>query len=320
MSDLSLILCTHNPRPDYLRRTLDSLKAQTLPATRWEFLLIDNASEERLADVWDLAWHPNARFIREDELGLMPARLRGIRESQADLLIFVDDDNILAPDFLEQTLKVAAQYPHLAVFGAGILAPEFEVQPPPELVTLVSMLALRSVSSACWSNNPQDSACRPYGAGLCVRRDLAGNFFQFFERLKASAALGRRGNQQLFQHDDDLFSWAAVESGRGFGIFPELKITHLISAGRLKQSYFLRLIFYGAISHWVLQYLLTGNQPGKISFFRIFHIALHGIRNGLFSMRCQWAGTRGENRAAHFISEKKLSPNIVQKSSAAKHG
>ena len=28
---------------------------------------------------------------------------------------------------------------------------------------------------------------------------------------------------------DDLFSWAAVLSGRGFGLFPELQLTHLIS-------------------------------------------------------------------------------------------
>jgi glycosyltransferase involved in cell wall biosynthesis len=318
MPDLSVILCTHNPRPDYLRRTLDSLKVQTLPTARWELLLIDNASAEPLADAWDLTWHPNARSVREDGLGLTRARLCGIRESRADLLVFVDDDNVLAPDFLEQILKIVARHPQLTVFGAGILEPEFEVPPPAELSELLFMLALRRVASPCWSNNPQDSACRPYGAGLCVHRDVAGKFVQFIERLKTSVVFGRRGKQQLFQNEDDLFSWVAVESGRGFGIFPELKITHLISAGRLTKNYFLRLIFYGTISHWILQYLLAGNQPAKISFFRIFHIALHGMRHGLFSMRCQWAWARGEDKAAHVISEKQLSPGIVRKSFAVK--
>ena len=95
MPDTSVILCSHNPRPDYLRRVLDALDAQTLSKENWELLLIDNASKARLADSWGLSWHPRARHIREDELGLMSARLRGIRESCGDLLVFVDDDNVL---------------------------------------------------------------------------------------------------------------------------------------------------------------------------------------------------------------------------------
>ena len=45
MISISAIICTHNPRPDYLRRVLDALKAQTLPKEQWELLLIDNASK-----------------------------------------------------------------------------------------------------------------------------------------------------------------------------------------------------------------------------------------------------------------------------------
>ena len=40
--DFSVIICTHNPRSDYLRRVLDALKAQTLLREQWELLLIDN--------------------------------------------------------------------------------------------------------------------------------------------------------------------------------------------------------------------------------------------------------------------------------------
>src|ERR1022692_4717847 len=97
----SVIICTHNPRPDYLRRTLDALKAQTLPKEQWELLLIDNASKEPLADTWDLSWHPQARHIREEALGLTRARLCGISQSKGELLVFVDDDNVLSADYLE---------------------------------------------------------------------------------------------------------------------------------------------------------------------------------------------------------------------------
>ncbi|HTA29597.1 MAG TPA: glycosyltransferase family 2 protein, partial [Candidatus Cybelea sp.] len=91
----SVIICTHNPRPACLRRTLDSLRTQTLPFELWEFLLIDNASQPPLMGESDLSWHSQARHVREEELGLTPARLRGIKESAGELLIFIDDDNVL---------------------------------------------------------------------------------------------------------------------------------------------------------------------------------------------------------------------------------
>jgi len=48
---LSVIICTHNPREDYLRRTLEAFEKQTLPRDQWELQLVDNASNEALAGV-----------------------------------------------------------------------------------------------------------------------------------------------------------------------------------------------------------------------------------------------------------------------------
>lgn len=123
---LSVIICTHNPRQDYLRRTLDALQTQTLASKRWELLLVDNASNESLSKAWDLSWHPQARHIREDELGLTPARVRGIKESSGELLVFVDDDNVLASDYLERALAIHIGRPQVGAFGAGKILGEFE--------------------------------------------------------------------------------------------------------------------------------------------------------------------------------------------------
>ena len=59
-----------------------------------------------VANSYDLSWHPHARHIREDELGLTPTRLRGIAEAEGDLLVFIDDDNILTPDYLERAAAI----------------------------------------------------------------------------------------------------------------------------------------------------------------------------------------------------------------------
>src|SRR5678816_3587540 len=68
------------------------------------------------------------------------------------------------------------EHPYLVVIGAGRIEPEFETQPSPELVPILPMLALRSVSSLMWSNNPKDNECIPWGAGLCVRRTTAESY------------------------------------------------------------------------------------------------------------------------------------------------
>jgi glycosyltransferase involved in cell wall biosynthesis len=304
---VSVILCTHNPRPDYLRRVLASLRGQTLPAEQWEFLLVDNASEQPLAEIWDISWHSRGKHIREDELGLTPARLRGVHESNGKLLVFVDDDNLLAPDFLEQATAISSQFPVLGVFGAGILEPEFEVQPPLEFRPLMYLLALRSSPSALWINNAADAQCRPAGAGLCVTRPVANFYRQFVADLGIAAVLDRRG-QRLFSAGDDLFSRAAAELGLHFGVFPELWITHLISAARLNRHYLLRLVHDHAFSQRVLDYMLDGIQPERIDLSRYVHLLLHAMKNGPFSMRCQWAASRGADDAAQLISANRLKP------------
>lgn len=303
--EISVIICAHNPRADYLRRTLAALQAQTLPLEKWELLLVDNASQPPVAQGHDLAWHPQGRHIVEATLGLTPARLRGIAEARGPWLVFVDDDNVLAADYLAKVMAIAADHPRLAVFGAGDLRPEFEIPPPPELKNLLSLLALRDVAAPRWGDNPQEAANLPCGAGLCTRRETAAEFAKLVAKLQTGVVLGRKGGE-LFSHEDDLFSWAAARAGMEFGVFPELRITHLIGAGRLNREYFLRLIYYHTFSHWILHYLLAGERPRRAGLLRQARLVPHALRRGIFSARCQWRLAQGEDRAARFIEENGL--------------
>ena len=152
MVDVSVIICTHNPRPDYLRRVLDALRNQTLAQNRWELLLIDNASEIPLAAAWDISWQPNARHIIEEELGLAPARRRGMREASADLLVFVDDDNVLDCDYLSNAVRIMRDWPMLGVWGSGSTRREFELKPPKHLEGYMTWLTLHDTKIPRWSN------------------------------------------------------------------------------------------------------------------------------------------------------------------------
>ena len=68
MITLTVIVCTHNPRRDYFLRMMESLRKQSLPSAHWELLIVDNASQIRLADVWDLSWHPNESMFKNQNL------------------------------------------------------------------------------------------------------------------------------------------------------------------------------------------------------------------------------------------------------------
>lgn len=264
---LSVIICTHNPRPDYLARTLDALKAQTLPKEQWELLLIDNASKEPLAEQRDMSWHPHARHILEKELGLTPARLAGIRNANYDLILFIDDDNILDTDYLTRLLVIAKAFPWLGCLGAGVLAPEFEEEPAPELHPYCRRLALRTVESVQWSNMPGDVST-PWGAGLAVRSVVARKYVEAVSACPVRSNLGRKG-AQLISGEDDEFSWVAWQMGYGKGIFPELKITHLIDRKRVQLAYFEKMEEGHAFSvalmnhiHGVEQNLPGARNPG----------------------------------------------------------
>lgn len=308
MAAISVVICTHNPRHDYLLRVFGALQVQTLASEHWDLVVVDNASSESVARAYDLSWHPRARHVREENIGLTAARLRGIAETAGELLVFVDDDNALAPGFLEEAWTIHERFPFLGAFGAAVILPEFEVEPPPELRSRLSMLALRNVPSIRWSNNANDQESMPWGAGLCVTREVAGLYPAFVQRLAAADVLDRRG-QALFAGGDDLFSWTAASVGYGFGIFPRLCLTHMVAATRLSRRYFLRLIHDHSFSGGVRHFTLTGIRPRRIDWFLYAHALLHGARNGPFSMRCYWAAARGEDRAARFIADHRVEPS-----------
>lgn len=235
---ISVIICTYNPRADYLARTLEGLKAQTLGLAEWEFLLIDNHSKEPLEGRVDLSWHPQGRVVREDKLGLTNARLCGFREARGELLVYVDDDNILATDYLATAQRIAREFPFLGTFG-GAIVPEFETKPAPELELFLPALALRRVDQRRWSNF--DGSCEPFGAGMCVRRSCMAAFVEWSKNEPRLIALGRTGTG-LGSCEDNAIARSGRTHGLGWGVFPELTLTHLIPTNRLQREYLERLV------------------------------------------------------------------------------
>jgi glycosyltransferase involved in cell wall biosynthesis len=256
---ISVIICAHNPQRDYLERTLAGLRAQSLSTEQWELLLIDNASREPLEATWDLTWHSGGRHIREEELGLTPTRLRGVRESIGDLLVFVDDDNVLDEHYLECALELAWRFPHVGAFG-GATQGEYEIPIPAHLEYFVRELGDIAVDRDSWSNLPGRSIATPIGAGLCVRRQVAQDYASKTSHDPLRKMLDRSGKVLLSGGDLDL-AWCAMDCGMGTGRFKDLKLTHLIARRRITDEYIIRLYAGYAASSVILAAIRPAYYP-----------------------------------------------------------
>jgi hypothetical protein len=294
--EVSVITCSYNPRPEYLTQVVGALKSQTLEKQRWEYLLIDNASSEPLQPRVDLSWHPNARHVREDKLGLTHARLRGIQEAHGDVLVFVDDDNVLDADYLDQVLETSLKHPGIGAWG-GQRYPVFEQEPPVWIRRHWSHLALGEFESDSWSNQPRLPETMPSGAGLCVRKTVANHYADLHANGKRAFVMDRNGKSLVSGGDNDLAA-CACDMGMGVGLFASLRLRHLIPAERLQEDYLLRLAEGVAYSEVLLESFrptaATASErgwPGKAADIVRF------LRMDAREKRIQRARKRGQARA-----------------------
>ncbi len=292
---ISVITCSHNPKPSYLARVLEALAAQTLDPAYWEFVLIDSASREPLDSWVDASRLPRARIVREGEPGLTRARLRGIAKSTGDLLVFVDDDNVLDPDFLVNAVSIFVDRPDIGSCS-GASRPEFETPPPDWTRRHWGNLVIRNVPTDIWSNLPMLPDTMPCGAGLCVRRAVAAFYSELHANGRRPFALDRNGTSLLSGGDNDLAA-CACDLGLGVGVFKALRLIHLIPAERLRESYLRNLAENIALSTVILRSFRS--SPASLGSPSIKRRVADSLRSALMSARERRffrAVRRGERR------------------------
>jgi glycosyltransferase involved in cell wall biosynthesis len=256
---LSVIICTHNPIPDYFQRTLEALKSQNVSCYDWELIIIDNSSNPPISNYTDLSWHHNSKIIIENELGILPARLRGIKETSSPLILFVDDDNVLESDYIKKGLEIAANYPFIGCWGGSII-PEYEIPPPSWLTSYKWLLACGDVPRDRWSNYIKNGAMTPPTAGMFLRRIVANTFLDVVQNDPRRNLLGRRGKKGLTNSEDTDLALTACDIGLGYGQFSQLILKHLIPKNRLTEDYIFRLAEGTAFTIFLVE-ALRGIMP-----------------------------------------------------------
>lgn len=119
--DVSVVICTYN-RAASLKCALESLADMKVPdEVSWEVVVVDNNSSDGTRGVVEQFFGSSLkiRYIFESAQGLSLARNRGVKESQGHIVSFIDDDVIVAEDWLFE-VKQAFDASQVACVGGKV--------------------------------------------------------------------------------------------------------------------------------------------------------------------------------------------------------
>jgi glycosyltransferase involved in cell wall biosynthesis len=127
---ISVVVASRDRGPR-LRRAIGSVLAQSY--SRWELVVVDDGSGDETPEVLGSLGAPNLRVVRTDRLGVGAARNRGLAEATGDIVAYLDDDNLMHPDWLRSVAWAFARAPDTRfVYGARLVDDPSRIGIPPE--------------------------------------------------------------------------------------------------------------------------------------------------------------------------------------------
>lgn len=232
---IAVVVCTYNRAAD-LDRVLARLAAQQ-PAygVDWSVLVVDNASTDNTPGVVE-AWLgrgvlPGLRSVVEPAQGLSHARARGFRETTADWIAFVDDDNLLASDWLAEMGKAIARRPDAGGMGGRVIL-DWVGPRRPYLDKL----------GWCFAEQDHGTDMREVGnlvgAGMVLRRRALLDC-GWPDRMLVEDRVGTR----LISGGDVEIAQRVKLAGHPLWYAPKCILQHRITADRMGRKYVVRLAF-----------------------------------------------------------------------------
>jgi glycosyltransferase involved in cell wall biosynthesis len=281
---VSIVICCHNSATR-LGDTLGFIARQRSRVTlAWEVLVVDNASTDETQETarvaaTKLGIASHLRILYESNPGQTNARLKGIKESIYDLILFADDDNHLAQDYLMNIVTLMHEHPEVGIMG-GWNKPKFPFQPGPWIADQYTALAIGKKSDAdmfvTWV----------FGAGMVVRRKV---FETLAERGIAPLISGRTGSYQGAGDDAEL---CALARFAGFRIYytNQLTLDHAISGHRLSKRQFIKsnvgtiepVVHLHLLDKLVADQSLDGSQLYAQYFRQVMRFFISSLPRSLF--------------------------------------
>jgi glycosyltransferase involved in cell wall biosynthesis len=257
MLDLTIAIPTYNGEKR-LPPVLEKLRSQTgTEGIAWEVLVVDNNSSDGTATIVEQfrqAWPAEVplRYLVEQQQGAAFARQRAVRESKAELVGFLDDDNIPERDWALQAVRFARVYPQAGAYGSQIHG-IFEGELPPNFEQIKPFFAITQRGNQPLPYPPYRNLLPP-SAGLVVRRQAWMEYVP-----KQSILSGRVPGSMVTGEDLETLSYIHRQSAWEIWYNPHMQITHKIPPHRLQAKYLMPFMRGIGLSRYITR--LVGINP-----------------------------------------------------------
>lgn len=255
---LSVIICTYNGGAR-LGEVLRCLSEQTgLSHDCWELLIVDNASTDGTTEMLPqlTATFPvKVRLLQEACPGKAHALRTAFQAADGEYFCIVDDDNLLARDYLIHGVQFLDEHPDAALI-AGRTIPKFpdNVRPPADFEErYAAFLACRDKGEQLlWDETPA-------GAGQMGRTFLMRGIYEHIgTRLEDRVGEGVGCCEDLEKGEIcKRLGWRTAH-------VPALQLQHVMSARRLTPDYIDDLTCAAILTGPWLR-LIAGNESNAVS-------------------------------------------------------
>lgn len=246
--EITAIICTHN-RASLLEKCIRSVLDQSLERSRFELIVVDNASEDETPAVCErFSAEPSVRIVREPVPGLSRARNAGWRQARSRFVGYIDDDATAVPEWLESALEGFGADSSGPEWVGGPIDLEWEADPPPwidaELRVSLGEIELGGVARFLGPGE------RLGGGNSFYRREILEETGGFDVRL------GRRKGMLLSADETELQHRIQNRGGRLY-YHPGVRIHHFVPRERILPSYFYSRYYWGGRSDRTMREVLA---------------------------------------------------------------
>lgn len=114
----SVVIPLYNKAP-YVEKAIKSVLSESF--ADYELIIVDDGSKDESVAVAQKAieGQGNCRLVRQENAGVSMARNNGVATSQGNYLCFLDADDWWDPLFLEEMVKLIADYPDAGIYGTS---------------------------------------------------------------------------------------------------------------------------------------------------------------------------------------------------------
>jgi len=288
---VTIVICTRD-RCLLLERTLRALEPLARRADV-DVLVVDNGSSDATAEIVreTKARAPDLlRGVIEPVQGLSAARNTGLRHARGAAILFLDDDAIPSPGWLE-AYEEALSEPGVLAAG-GPVDPEFDGPLPEWLVPRY----LPYLSAWDLGGKPFDLLYNelPRGANMAFRREafeLVGGF---------DRRLGRSGNSLRSCEEIEL-GLRLERTGARTLYVPAARVTHRVEASRLTPEWMARRFAAQGFSEAIIDWKHRGPaglREGHARFRQAADAAADRVAPDVHAARFEGAGLGGYRRGA----------------------